>query len=557
MFVTGRISTILMSACAFAVCIAGCPQETAPQGGSNADSGLGAPSTLSGPVVVKGNGFTVTLPDSAEPYDVGVAFPGATFEASFTDVLGYLYLIYAVREDSIATFTSDDASSSVRFTGTARTASGDFIILAETLSVADALAQLADGQLLLVGTDIDNPVKNIVFASIDLGGTDGNSLDEDWSEGVPSLVTPASNGYIVLDDGTVYSVTDPSDLRLIAAWGSGDAIMAHDASDFFSSPDPFFLTKIGEYESVAATYVGTSEEVLICPFVLDHDPQYSLTIPCSIVLQAERSSEVPTADFESYYFDDYADEVYIVVSFPPESLPVYSAPSSGQSGTSYRYDGLLRSSFGDTLLLATAHLENGSEVLYAYGLLADGRVLAIGTEVGNPLATSFFGSVDLAQTDGSSIGTAPVEGIPALLAPAPDGLVVLDDNSTYRVKESSDLQRLAAWSPGSSILVHDATLISRFNPFFLTNRTEWISVEADYVGVARRSTITSLTDLEFGSVEMRLADGSDWRVAFSDEAEAETWRVGDDVATVEDSTSFLGHRMLRISTGQTLIIEPN
>lgn len=558
MYVTGRISPILMSVCVFAVCIAGCPLETASQGGSNPDSGLGAPATPSGPVVVKGTGFSVTLPDSAESYDVGVAFPGATFEASFSDALGYSYLIYTVHADSIASFSADDANSSVQFVGSAQTSSGDFIILAETPSVAEALAELADGQLLLVGTQYDNPLKNIIFASIDLAGTDGTSLEENANDGVPILVSPASDGYIALDDNTVYSVPNSSsDIRLIAGWGTGDAIMAHDASDFYSTPDVFFLTKIGEYESVAATYIGTSDQFLICPSVIDHDPLYSVTIPCGSILEVEPSSEVPTADFESYYFDNHAREFYLAVTVAPESLPVYSAPTAGSTGISIRYDGMLRTSFGDWLILATGHLQSGTQVNYAYGLLADGRMLMVGTGSGNPLASSFVASISLVGTDGSSIGTATVEGIPALLAPAPDGVVVLDDNSTYRVEGSGELQRLASWTIGSQILVHDATLISQFDPFFLTNRTEWISVEADYVGSARRSTITSLIDVQFGSVEIQLADGSEWRVAFTDEAEAESWRVGDSVATIEDSASFLGHTMLRISTGQTLIVEPN
>ncbi len=536
----------------------GCPQLPP-------DSGRENPGTPAGPVQVKTAGFSVTLPSSAEPYDAGLEIPGATFQASFTDQLDYMYIIYTIDVGSLALFSGDESNRSGRFDGTGRTSSGDFIILATLPSqyreqygnYTAAIAELADGQLLCVGTDTWNPAKNIVFASIDLVNTDGTSLEDDASEGVPLLAAPTKDGVVVLDDDSAYRVTDPADLRQLAGWAVGDAIMAHDASDFFSTPDIFFLTKIGEYESVAAEYIGTGESALACPFVLDEDPLFTLTIPCGTILRAEPSSELPTADYEMYFFDDEKGQTYVVATFTAESLPTYSAPVAAQTGISFRYDGMMRTSSGDLLVLVTAHLQTGDWVNYAYGLLADGRMLMLGTGASNPLARSFMGSISLADTDGRDIFTAPVEGIPTLLAPAPDGLVVLDNNTAYRVTGSTELQRLVSWEPGTTILVHDASLISYSRPFFVTNRSEWVSVEADYVGVSSQSTIESVTDLEYGSVEIVLTDGSDWRVAYTDEGEAKSWQAGDEVAVMEDSGSFLGHTMMRLSTGQTLVVEPN
>jgi len=492
---------------------------------------------------------------------VGLEIPGATFQAIYTDDLDYLYIIYTIDVGSLALFSADESNASTRFDGTGRTSSGDFILLATARGqygdLTGAMAELADGQLLFVGTDTSHPAKNLIFASIDLADTDGTSLEENASDGVPLLVSVTKDGFVVLDDDSAYRVTDPADLQQLAGWASGDAIMAHHASDFFSSPAPFFLTKVAEYESVVGEYIGTGESALVCPFVLDEDPLFTLTIPCGTILRADPSSEVPTADFESYYFDDQATEFYYVVTVAIESLPTYSAPGTAQTGISLRYDGMMRTSSGDLLVLATGHLQTGLWVSYAYGLLADGRMLMVGTGDDNPLTTSFMGSISLADTDGSNIGTAPVQGIPTLLAPAPVGLVVLDNGTAYRVTGSAELQRLVSWEPGSTILVHDASLISYSRPFFLTNRSEWISIEADYVGVFTQSTIESVTDLEYGSVEILLGDGSDWSVAYTDEGEAKSWQAGDEVAVIEDSGSFLGHTMMRLSTGQTLVVEPN
>jgi hypothetical protein len=541
-------------ALAFAVSIGGCSQQPLELG----QAALGMPA---GPVQVSGAGFSVTLPSSAAPYDVGLQIPGATFQAAYKDDLAYLYIIYTIDAGSLAQFSGDENNASVRFDGTGRTSSGDFILLATVPAqygdLAAVEAVLADGQWLCVGTDASNPARSIVFASIDLANTDGTSLEQNASGGVPLLVSTTNDGLIVLDDDSVYKIADVGDLDQVAGWASGDAVMPHGASDFFpSSPELVFLTKIGEYQSVVAEYIGTGESILVCPFVLDEDPLFTLTIPCGTVLRAEPSSEIPTADFESYYFDDQASEFYGVVTVAPESLPIYSTLGTAHTGISLRYDGTMQTSSGDRLVLATGHLQTGLWGKYAYGLLGDGRMLMVVTGKDNPLAGTFIASIDLAGTDGSNIGTAPVQGIPTLLAPAPDGLVVLNDNTAYRVSASTELQRLASWQAGATILVHDASLISALSPFFLTNRSEWVSIEADYVGVISQSTIETVIDPEFGAVELLLADGSNWGVAYGDEGEAKAWRAGDQVAVLEDSDSFLGHTMIRLSTGQTLVVEP-
>jgi hypothetical protein len=193
----------------------------------------------------------VTLPDSAEPLDIGAGFPGATFLESYQDRNNNLYIIVAVPSDSIATFSKNDDRSSVRYTGTGRTSSGDLILLGSTQSVAAAFAQLADDRILMIGTNEDNPIRDNVFASIDLEGTDGTLTEEE--EGTPRI-TEIQDGVVMLDDGTAYNVTAETELAVIKDWNAGDAVLVHSASDFGW---PYFLTKIGEYDSVVAT--GTSD----------------------------------------------------------------------------------------------------------------------------------------------------------------------------------------------------------------------------------------------------------------------------------------------------------
>ncbi|MFH1748206.1 MAG: hypothetical protein ABIG44_14320 [Planctomycetota bacterium] len=245
-----------------AVSIGGCPQQPL-------DSGREAPGTPAGPVQVKTAGFSVTLPSSAEPYDVGLEIPGASFQAFYTEPLDYGYLIYTIDVGSLALFSGDESNNSTRFDGMGRTSAGDFIILATTPGqygdYTAAMAELEDGQLLYVGTDTSNPAKNIVFASIELVGTDGTSIEENASEGVPLLIAPAKDGIVLLDDNFAYRVTESADLRQIAGWAVADSIMAHDAADFslFSFGEPFFLTKAGEWESVSAEYIGVAESATI------------------------------------------------------------------------------------------------------------------------------------------------------------------------------------------------------------------------------------------------------------------------------------------------------
>ena len=245
-----------------ALSMGGCPQQPL-------DSGREAPGTPAGPVQVKTAGFSVTLPSSAEPYDFGLDLPGATFQAFYTDDLDFMYVISTIDVGSLAQFSGDESNDSIRFDGTGRTSSGDFIILmTRSGQYGDStatMAKLADGQLLFVGTDTSNPAKNIVFASIELADTDGTSIEENASDGVPLLAAPTKDGIVLLDDNFAYRVTESADLRQIAGWAVADSIMAHDAADFsfFSFAEPFFLTKIGEWESVSAEYIGVAERATI------------------------------------------------------------------------------------------------------------------------------------------------------------------------------------------------------------------------------------------------------------------------------------------------------
>lgn len=293
-------------------------------------------------------------------------------------------------------------------------------------------------------------------------------------------------------------------------------------------------------------------EQLTCPYTLDDDPGYTVTIPCGS-LRAEPSAEIPNSTFECYLFDDEWQHVYIVASVPWAAM-LQAANPTAQFGVAFRYDGIMRSSTGDVLVLATGRLSTGALVSYAYGALSDNRLLMLGTEVSNPYSASFFGSVDMADTNGDVLLSPPPGAFLSLAAPVPDGIVLLSDNNVYRVG-GADVARITSWQPGASILVHEASPAFTYKPFFVLNTAQWISVPADYVAVAELSSITSIETPEYSAPKIHLANGGSWRVAYSDEARIAAWAVGSPVAVFDDEASFLGQTMLHLPTGRAVVVE--
>lgn len=283
-------------------------------------------------------------------------------------------------------------------------------------------------------------------------------------------------------------------------------------------------------------------------------PGFSVTLPSSAE-PYDVGLEIPGATFQACYTDDL-DYAYIIYTIDVGSLALFSGDENNDS---VRFDGTGRTSSGDFLLLMTMPGQYG-DYTAAWAELADGQFLLIGTDTLNPAKNIIFGSIELVDTDGTSIEENASEGVPLLAAPTKGGIVVLDDDSAYRVTESADLRQIAGWTVADSIMPHDAADFSFFSfaePFFLTKIGEWESVSAEYIGVAERATITSVTDVEFGRAEVSLSNGCVWRAAYADENEAKTWNVGDEVALLEDSGSFLGYTLLRLTTGASIVVEPN
>lgn len=224
-----------------------------------------------GSVQLEGPGFSVVLPSGTKPLNVWVDMPGASYQALYEDELAHRYAFLVIGTNSIPSFSGDENNSSTRFDGTGLTSTGDFIIVAtskETYGdLASAYAELADGQLLVIGTEATNPVRNIVFASIDLFDTDGAGIEQGAEEGLPRLAAPTTGDVVLLDDGVAYKVLGSAERRRVSRWGIGNAIMTHEATGFVLATDPFFLTKIGEWQSVSANYLGVADRATITNIV--------------------------------------------------------------------------------------------------------------------------------------------------------------------------------------------------------------------------------------------------------------------------------------------------
>ena len=281
-------------------------------------------------------------------------------------------------------------------------------------------------------------------------------------------------------------------------------------------------------------------------------PGFSVTLPASAVA-VDPGVGIPGATFQAFYEDDLG-YLYAVYSIDVGSLAVFSGD---EANPSFRFDGTGTTSSGDFVILATVPGQYG-DVTAAMAQLADGQLLYVGVDASNPMRNVVFASIDLADTDGTAIEDNAADGVPLLAAPVKGDLLVLDDQSVFRVSGSADLLLTRNWSIGDPIMWHDSADFSwLITEFFLTKVGQWESVSADYVGLADLLTIESVVDLEYGSVEITLSDDTVWRVAYSDENVARTWEVGDNVALCEDPWSFLGYTMIRLSTGASVVVEPS
>lgn len=258
---TPKRTSSALAALSMIMFFSGCGSGDGLGGGDNAQS----PDPATRPLVLDSpRGFKVTLPAGSTVETLDAPLPGATYQAAYGDELGNLYIIFTYPADSIPSFSAGLADT--RFDGAGETASGDFLIIvsgsSEFNETVVAVAKLANDEYLYVGTDATNPLASVVFASIDLVGTDGRDLEQDGSEdALPSLNLPA-DGFLVLADAAVYEVSSPQSLQQIAAWSAEDKILVTSA-DSFDTFEPFFLTRIGEWVSVSARYVDEASFLTI------------------------------------------------------------------------------------------------------------------------------------------------------------------------------------------------------------------------------------------------------------------------------------------------------
>lgn len=213
-------------------------------------------------------GFTITLPCGSTLQSEAPPGANVAWFRDYADPNGVHYLLIVLPPNSFQASVGDPGN--FRFVGSIRTTAGDRMVRTETVassnqSIQNAIGLLASGSLLstsvgpLAGA---GSAAGVVFASVDLLGTDGAGIDALAKQGAPTLLAPATDLLALLSNKAVYrlaSTVAPD----VPTWASGDSILVHRNMSFTSTPQAFFLTQIGQWISMPADYVGQASLLTI------------------------------------------------------------------------------------------------------------------------------------------------------------------------------------------------------------------------------------------------------------------------------------------------------
>lgn len=215
-----------------------------------------------------GNGFSLTVPCGFVPVENSlVPIPGASFQrvyASFD-----LLIAAALFPSAQGSGALPDELGSFQFNGPVLTASGDFLLQEhyETPGFEGerVTGLLDDGQFLFVlvlGETFDTTVQTVaagVFLSIDMFNTDGTVLFDLLSEFANLLQVRPSDGFLVLEDETVWYVGTDDD-AVVAFWNDADLVLRGTPD---SSIDDAMFTSMVSWESIDARLCGTGIQAAV------------------------------------------------------------------------------------------------------------------------------------------------------------------------------------------------------------------------------------------------------------------------------------------------------
>lgn len=253
-----RLGSIHSLVAVWMTTLGGCPPRTsidAPR-----DTTLSCPHTVSDQPR-----FAITIPCGALASENTHEIPNADFETYFFDLEGGMtYLVASVATQFVPSFSAQLTAQSgiaLRYEGSARTSSGDVLVLATGYlptgaSVRFAYGLLNDNLLLMLGTDSANPLALSFFDSAELHETDGAAIFADDVPGYPKLLSPTVSGYVLLDNAQVFRLGS-SERQRSSTWATGSGLLVHDAAQL-SSQDPFFLTSRRDWTSLHASFLGSA-----------------------------------------------------------------------------------------------------------------------------------------------------------------------------------------------------------------------------------------------------------------------------------------------------------
>jgi len=231
--------------------------------------------------VLMGPGFVLVLPNRALEEVEDLAAPAGTlFWKCFYDASEDVIYAASVSppDDSGAGVTVIEEFS-VRIRASVQSRSGDFLLLVrlsaggfEGFEADMAIGSLADGDLLYVYLlaerigATEELVGINLFTSVDLVASNGRQLETDIAGASPGLRVKASNGMLILDDRSVWSLptsASPEENQEVESWAIGAKLFNQSYRDDFEFEDTYELVHVGNWVPVEVDYNGQATQLTI------------------------------------------------------------------------------------------------------------------------------------------------------------------------------------------------------------------------------------------------------------------------------------------------------
>jgi len=260
------------------------------------------------PIELDGPGFSVTIPCGFtrrrnDPVE------GRLYDRVYanTDLLIGVVVLPTQSQGSLP-----EEFITFQLNGRVTTSTGDFLLNvnaeASGLEGEGAIGMLANGdflKVLVVGTSFDQDIQLVaagVFLSIDLQDTDGSGYIDFLAADANVLQVRPSDGYIVLEDDSVWFVGTDDD-AVVAFWNDADLVLRRTPD---SPLDDAMFTSMVSWESVDARLCGTGTQAVVAGI---NEPDFGAR---EIALVSGAILESSFADEDKLLFWQVGDPVSVV-----------------------------------------------------------------------------------------------------------------------------------------------------------------------------------------------------------------------------------------------------